>query len=175
MCKSIWSGEKVEDRDLMAYVIAKIASFAQVRVHMFSEDNIYTRPPIFIWRFTMDTDESVYQKLNNCVSDFQGQVKWAMYGSAITGDPGINYYIEPEFFRKIYKQHGYKKMPEILEAEYKEELRKAVEDVVPLAKYIEKEFGVVDSDPILPTDESALRDRQRKERKKIYNTSASKT
>ena len=116
---------------------------------MFIKEDIYEYPLLFSWRYTKNTDEGIYQKLNICVSNFQGHGQWIMYkGSGNNDESKRNYTIEPEFFRKIYKQHGYKKLPEILESDFKEDLQKALEDVVPLAKYIEKEFGVQDVEPI---------------------------
>ena len=159
--KNIWIGGEIEDRYYMAYVMSKIASFSWVRYDMFLKDNIYECPPIFCWRYARDIDEKVYQKISGCVSSFQGQVKWVMNKSTVMdGSPGRNYMIEPEFIREIYQKNGINKLPEILEANYKEELQKAIEDVVPLAKHIEIEMGVVDANPIPPTNETAfLRER----------------
>jgi len=155
---NIWTGKDVKDSDFMAYVMSKMASFAWVRINMFFKDNIYECPPIFCWRYNKKTDDDIYRKISICVSNFQGRLKWAMYKSdGLHGKLGRNYIIEPEFIREIEKQHGIKKMPEILKSEYKEELQKAVEDVVPLAKFIEKEFGVENSDPIpvtYPSDDN---------------------
>ena len=79
-------------------------------------------------------------------------MKWTMFkGSGKDGESRRNYTIEPEFIREIDKKQGFRKRPEILESDYKEEVQKALDDVVPLAKHIEKEMGVVGSDPILPT------------------------
>lgn len=147
--------KEVEDNELMAYVLSKIASFAWVRIDMYSKENIYERPPMFCWRFTKSTSESIYEKIDNCISCFVGNVEWQMSkGSGKDGESKRNYTIEPRFIRDVYKQHGFKKMPEILEAEYKQEMQKAVEDVVSLAKYIEREFGLEDAKPIPVTIEN---------------------
>ncbi|MCL1981503.1 MAG: hypothetical protein FWG53_00220 [Clostridiales bacterium] len=145
-------GKEVQEDEFMAYVMSKVSSFAWVRYSMFSEDCIYDYPPIFCWRYIKKTDEGVYQRINACVSNFSGHVNWTMFkGSGKDGESRRNYTIEPEFIREIDKKHGLRKRPEILESDYKEEVQKAMEDVVALAKHIEKEMGVVDSDPILPT------------------------
>ena len=83
------------------------------------------------------------------MSSFRGQVAWVMHKSqGLHGGQGRNYVIEPEFIREIEQQHGLLNMAEILESGCKEEVQKAVEDVVPLAKHIGQEFGVVYSEPI---------------------------
>jgi len=145
----VWAREGIEENYLLAYILSKIASIASSEACMFSKHYIYESPPIFRWRYANNTDEEVYRKLNRCVTAFQGQVKWIMHKPEIDGKPGKSYAIEPEFIDKITKRCDYDNMSEILESEYKEELKKAVEDVVHLAEYIEKEFGVENADSTL--------------------------
>lgn len=146
--RMIWTREDVWDNYLMAYVLSKIASVVSPNLCMFSKEYVYDGPPTYSWRYAKKTDESIYQKIAICVASFQGQVKWTMYKGGTDGDRIRNYVIEPEFLREAVEQHGYDNLPEFLESEYNEDVRKAVEDVVPLAEHIEKALGVADTDPI---------------------------
>jgi len=123
----------VEENYLLAYILSKIASIASPDARMFSKEFIYGNPPRYCWRYAKNIDEGIYQEINCCVSNFQGRTKWIMYKEGKDGDIVRNHVIEPEFISEIIKNSGYGNMPEILASEYKEELQKAVEDVVPLA------------------------------------------
>lgn len=152
----IKSKKEVEDNELMAYVMSKISSFAWVRVSMFSEENIYEKPPIFCWRYTKNTDEEVYHRINECVSKFEGNIEWQMNkGSGLFSDSGRNYGIQPKFVRDVYRKYGFERMPKILESDYKQELQKALRDVPLLAAHIEREFGLKDTHPIPVTIEKS--------------------
>jgi hypothetical protein len=147
MDQNFWEKDNIEIpiNELMAFTISKIALCDQIRLQMFHMDNIYYDSPIFVWRFNAKVKglDNLYLKLGECIKSFNGNLNWIMYrGTRLDGRPLKNYAIEPIFIYEIRKSHDRLNTGKILEKGYKELIFKAVEDIEPLCKHIEKSFNL---------------------------------
>jgi hypothetical protein len=152
MGKSFWEKDRSEvgNDELMAYTLAKIKPFAWVRRKMYDMENIFHSPPVFCWRFS-EEDEEIYSQLKDCLEIFKGNVKWIVYkGDGQNNQSSRNYTIEPKIIFDLRKTIGNDILPEILKDQYEKMILKAITDIEPLCKLIEKRFQVEMLKPYFP-------------------------
>lgn len=153
MDKVLWEKEASEvGRDeLLAYTLAKISPFEWVRITMFDKDCVGIDPPVFVWRYE-SADESLYGTIKECIESYQGNVQWVMNKGDGTKpyNSTRNYSIEPALFQQLRETVGNDILAEVIEQNYKEDYRKAIDDIENLCRHIEDKFNLFTVRPKFP-------------------------
>ncbi|WP_435924028.1 hypothetical protein [Paenibacillus sp. DYY-L-2] len=133
----------------MAYTISKLGTFDWVRFNMYSEDDIYKTTPGFYFRFS--NGGNLYNKLKECIKEYEGKLSWSMYMSRDTKHQ--NYIIEPSevcVAKSTKEYYEYYDVRRILKERYGYICETAIEDIEPLCNHIETWFNLKDAKPKLP-------------------------